>query len=184
MAVAIDAAVLDATFVQMSPPAIVRPYIDLSSYDEEMERKIDTLNKAADERLAEWIASSDTNLKQLEETLASADEVEQRHLDNLLRAAILIEDRAKEFAAEMARQVKSFRKTVKRAKAASPRVGRFAERTLKDGEKMFERELKARLDAALTFRALRARYTPHNDTGIVISDPADVDRLFAEALAS
>lgn len=179
----IDAAVASAALFQMTPPAIERPLFNLRESDAALAAKLEASERKARADFRAWIDRSQREMLSLEAAMA-ANPVQSRHLEVLLQAALAIEEDAERSVFEARQREKRLLKLLKQVAEVSRPAAKVVQTSLENISKFAREETEARLDGALSFRALRSRYMPDNDTDIEIRDPRDVEKMLREAMAS
>jgi hypothetical protein len=163
-----------------NPPAIVQERLWLDPLGEAMERRAAAVVASYTAQISDWAAHLDMTQAMLANIEVPATERE------IVAFTKLIEDTEAlaEFRATETRRVrKTATRSVKQAFKISPSAGAvlrgLAAKLIAEDERIIERLL----DLALSFRAFRAALMPESKGGPSFSDPAEMERYLAKAMA-
>ncbi len=183
---AIDQAILEVAMVNMpSPPGIVRPFFEVDNEERELIARVRAQVLDAENAVDRFEAEGDVVREKLKVTMSTHSALlTERHLDNLLRMAALLEEKADRLAKHAASSFKNLERANRKVVSI---IGQNAGKVLEDEYKhlraTYMREIDANTEMALFLRALKAEYSGDARGGPTFDDSKDLAAYLAKLMA-
>lgn len=158
---AVDQAILEVAMLNLpSPPAIMRPFFEPEVESRKILDNVRGQVRDAEQAIDRFEADGLSVRDQLKEILGiHRDVISDRHLDNIFRMAVLLEEKAERLAKDA---VSAFNAIEKANRKISAILGEKAAQELADLyqrlRQTYAREIDANTDMALFLRGLKAEY--------------------------